>query len=204
MAFGDFDIPTVLADFGLSMDMTQSLFANVAAVPISSVLAGYLSMSQPLGATHRTEKGRSEFVVSPMFAELWNRSGRSISVLSGAEFNVDVPAGLVGSCDFALCRSRILHYITAPVLVVAEAKRDDVAEGLGQCAAEMVAAQRFNERANTPVDAMYGCATTGVHWKFMRLVGTHLQLDIDDYHINQPDRILGVLLHCCGVTPTAV
>jgi hypothetical protein len=42
--------------------------------------------------------------------------------------------------------------------------------------------------------------TTGLNWKFLRLSGTRLDIDIDDHGIAQPDRILGILLHCCGVT----
>lgn len=204
MAFGEFDIPRVLADFGLTMTTTRSLFAHVASVPISPMLAGYQSMAHPLGVLQLTEKGRSEVLVSPMFTEVWYRSAREITVFSGTEFNVDTSAGLTGSCDFALCRSKFSLYITAPVLVVVEAKRESLIEGYGQCAAEMVAAQRFNERAKMPTEAIHGCITSGVNWQFMRLIGTHLELDADEYHINQPDRILGVLLHCCGVTPAPV
>lgn len=71
---------------------------------------------------------------------------------------------------------------------------------MGQCAAEMVAAQRFNDKAGKPIDPIYGCVTTGSNWKFFRLSGQQLDIDIGEYLINEPDRILGVLLHCCGVT----
>ena len=112
---------------------------------------------------------------------------------------MDEKAGLAGVCDFLLCRSENLYYVTSPVLVAVEAKRDSIPDGLGQCAAEMVAAQLFNQNAGKPIDTIYGCVTTGANWKFLRLRGQRLEIDFDEYSINQPDRILGVLLHCCGV-----
>jgi len=46
--------------------------------------------------------------------------------------------------------------------------------------------------------------TTGSNWRFLRLTGMHLGVDVDEYLVSNPDRVLGVLLFCCGVTnPTA-
>ncbi len=37
-------------------------------------------------------------------------------------------------------------FIEAPTVIVVEAKKEDLNGGLGQCVAEMLAAQRFNEK----------------------------------------------------------
>jgi hypothetical protein len=116
------------------------------------------------------------------------------------EFNVDDAAGLNGVCDFLLSRSPQLLYIEAPVLCMVEAKKDNIAEGLGQCGAEMLAAQRFNQQAGKPIEPIYGCVTTGSNWRFLQLSDRTLAVDLNEYSITQPDRILGVLLYCCGVT----
>lgn len=63
----------------------------------------------------------------------------------------------------------------------------------------MLAAIRFNREAGEPTELMYDCVTTGSLWKFLRLTGQLLEIDTNEYSITQPDRILGVLLHCCGV-----
>lgn len=201
MSFRDFDIPKVQADFGLLVDTTKSLFAGVPPVPISDELARYWGQVLPLGLALITEKGRSELVTAPLLAQVWHRSRRQVAMISGVEWTVDAAVGLNGVADFLLCRSPMLYFVSAPVLVAVEAKRDSIPDGLGQCAAEMVAAQRFNQKAGKPIDPIYGCVTTGSVWKFLRLTGTQLDIDIDEYSISQPDRILGVLLHCCGVTP---
>ena len=86
------------------------------------------------------------------------------------------------------------------MLTVVEGKRDCVADGLGQCAAEMVAADRFNRAAGNPIDPVYGCVTTGVSWKFLRLSGTALDIDVNEYGVpTDADKILEIVLHCCGV-----
>ncbi len=77
-----------------------------------------------------------------------------ISFFSGEEFNVDESVGLNGTCDFSLSRSRELIDIEAPVFILVEAKKGDLKSGLVQCAAEMVAAQRFNQKQ--PVDKILG------------------------------------------------
>ena len=64
----------------------------------------------------------------------------------------------------------------------------------------LLAMQRFNQKANKPRDPVYGCVTTGTLWRFLRLAGKRLDIDLDEYQIAQADRILGVLLHCCGVS----
>lgn len=199
MSFREFDLPTVQDRFGVATDNTQSLFSAVAPVPLSGGLAGYLTTYGPLGLASGTEKARSEYLVAPLLSEVWARSHRQVAVYSGVEFNVDVARGLNGVCDFVLGHSKQVYFIEAPVLAVVEAKRDSIADGLGQCAAAMIAAQLFNEQKGKPFDVTYGCVTTGAGWKFLRLTGRQLDIDIDEYSISQPDRILGVLLHCCGV-----
>ena len=199
MSFREFDLPTLQGRFSVTTDNTQSLFPTVAPVSISSSLSSFLSTYGPLGLASGTEKGRSELLVAPMMGEVWARSQRQIAVYSGLEFNVDIARGLNGICDFVLGVSKQVYFIEAPVLVAVEAKRDSIPDGLGQCGAEMVAAQRFNQNAGKPIETIYGCVTTGANWKFLRLHTQRLEIDIDEYSINQPDRILGVLLHCCGV-----
>jgi hypothetical protein len=198
MSFRDFTLPKVQHDFGLTTDATQQLFVGVAPVPLSETMRRYFTDFQALGMSIPTEKGRSELLVAPLLAEVWRRSEHRISLYSGVELNVDETVGLNGVCDFLLGKSSQLYYVEAPVVAVVEAKKDSIAEGLGQCASAMVAVQRFNKQADKPQDPVYGCVTTGSLWHFLRLTGRRLNIDLDEYQIAQADRILGILLHCCG------
>jgi len=203
MSFREFTLEQVEAKFAVVASEDRALFADVPAVPLSPFLTEYFAGYGSLGQAAASEKGRSELLVAPLLAEVWLRSDHRVSLLSGAEFNVDAAVGLDGVCDFLLCRSPNFNYVKAPILAAAEAKRDNIAEGLGQCAAVMIAAQRFNRKAGIADETVYGCVTTGSGWRFLRLAGANLAVDLREYSIRVPEEILGVLLHCCGVVPTA-
>ena len=52
----------------------------------------------------------------------------------------------------------------------------------GQCAAEMVAIQFFNERDGRPTPVVHGCVTSGSNWRFLRLQGKDLFIDVPEYY----------------------
>ena len=83
--------------------------------------------------------------------------------------------------------------LQAPVIALVEAKKEDPAPGLGQCIAEMLAAQRFNAEKGNDIPCIYGAATTGTEWKFLKLEKKRLHLDMEVYSIDRCDKILGIL-----------
>jgi hypothetical protein len=139
-----------------------------------------------------------------LLCEVWRHGDERIALFSGVDFNVDPSAELVGVCDFIFGRPPQLDYVAAPVMMITEAKNETIAGGFGQCAAELVAAQRFNAARNSDITTLYGCVTNGVEWKFMRLRDTTLDIDQTDYLIGDPDRILGIILHFVGLAPLPV
>ena len=82
--------------------------------------------------------------------------------------------------------------ISAPIISVVEAKRDDLELGVVQCAAQMVGIQRFNEKYNELVETIYGCATTADSWQFPQLTDQELLIDHDKYCISDVEMVLGV------------
>lgn len=120
------------------------------------------------------------------------------------EFSVDPNSGLAGVCDFLLSRSPEQLVVTAPVVAVVEAKNESIRDGMGQCIAEMVAAQVFNGREDNAIGAVYGAVTTGTSWRFLSLSERVLVIDLNEYLILQPERILGILLAMVtGQVPSA-
>ncbi len=51
----------------------------------------------------------------------------------------------------------------------------------------------FNEREGNVIDVIHGAVTTGVLWQFVRLHGKVITLDLIEYPISQPERVLGLL-----------
>jgi hypothetical protein len=150
-------------------------------------LKGYFTRYLPLGLASGTEKARSEILVAPLLGEVWFRSNRQVAVSSGLELTVDAALGLNGVCDFMLGISKQMLFIEAPIMAIVATKRDSIADGLGQCAAVMVAARRYNLEQKKPYETPYGCVTTGVNWKFLKLETSALLIDADEYGITQPD-----------------
>ena len=112
---------------------------------------------------------------------------------SGIEFSVDTEQGLTGGCDFLVSLSPILSFLEAPVIILVEAKRENLTTGFGQCAAEMLAAQRFNKAKGKEIPCIYGATTSGINWHFLKLEGQRLHIDLALYQIVQCDKILGIL-----------
>src|SRR5262249_55046754 len=147
--------------FQLVTEESTDLFSDVPEAPVSALLTELLAENVPLALAIHTEKARSELIVAPMLWEVRKLCDRRISLFSGTEFDVDPERGLTGTCDYLLSRSTEQFYITAPVLTIVEAKRDSIKDGLGQCVAEMVGAQLFNQREETGISVIHGIVTTG-------------------------------------------
>ena len=79
------------------------------------------------------------------------------------------------------------------VFALRETKGPEIESRLPQCAAQMVVAQLFNEREHNSIPAVFGCVTTGVVWRFIKLEGNNLSIDVDVYCLDNVPRILGVL-----------
>jgi hypothetical protein len=194
MAFRDFGFPEVQHAFGLKL-AEADLYSAVPALRLSAEFAERMRADVALALAVNTEKARSEFIIAPVLAELRRMLGGSFGLFSGVEFDVDASRGLNGFCDFILTRSPLQSVLTAPVVAIAGAKNDNLRTGLGQCIAAMVAAREFNAKSASAVAAVHGVVTTGSAWKFLRLVGAEVTLDVEEYFVAELGRIMGVLAH---------
>ncbi|MEI6327854.1 MAG: hypothetical protein WCP16_01390 [Pseudanabaena sp. ELA645] len=160
-------------------------------------LTEFLLESIPLAIAMGSEKARSELIISPILFELRKQLNRKISFFSGEEFNVDESIGLNGVCDFLISRSTEQLFVESPVVAIVEAKKDDLKSGLGQCIAEMVAAQRFNWHRENAIDIIYGCVTSGNRWIFLELKDQTLTIDLEEYVVPPVDWLLNALAWMC-------
>jgi hypothetical protein len=193
MAYSNFTLETVKKEFQLELVELAGIFAEIEPVVPSTLLTTILVKKVPLATTINTEKARSELIVADVLFELWEQFNMRISLFSGIDFNVDAERGLTGICDFLVSLSPMQSFLEAPVIVLVEAKKDDPVPGLGQCVAEMLAAQRFNAEKGNNIPRVYGVTTTGTEWKFLKLEENRLQIDMSIYSIAQCDKILGIL-----------
>lgn len=191
MSYKSFTFQQLEERFGLDLSLSPILSAKVVPVEPSEWLWRAIEISSNTAVT--TVKERSERIISPILLEFRERNNRQFSLFSGWSFDVDAELGLNGECDFIMSSVPFDFEIKVPVFVLRETKGGEIESCLPQCAAQMVAAQLFNEREHNSIPAIYGCVTTGVVWRFLKLEGNNLIIDVDVYCLDNVSLILGVL-----------
>ena len=193
MAYSNFTLETVRKTFQLETDEAADISLSIEPVALSEYLTTTLSRKVPLALAIGTEKASSELIVADVLVELREKFEHRISFFSGIDFSVDVESGLTGVCDFLISLSPTQFHLEAPIIVLVEAKKDNPVLRFGQCVAEMLAAQRFNAERGNDLPCIYGTATTGTMWQFLKLEEQKLHIDSAVYSIGQCEKILGIL-----------
>lgn len=189
MAYSDFDVPTVETQFQVQV-VPGAVFGVLTPVTPPAWLTDLLARGSQLRLA--SEKARNEFIVAPILLAVRELSDNAVAIFSGERFDVDTAAGLGGECDFLLTLSAPVPIIRAPAFFVVEAKKQDIEGGLGQCAAQMIAARRFNVRNGKAPARVYGCVTTGEVWQFLRLDDSVVTCDTHRLYLDDVGLILAV------------
>lgn len=95
-----------------------------------------------------------------------------------------------GSADYLITEN--FDYAEAPMLCVAEAKKDDFEQGLAQCLVEMQACQWSNQKIGKAID-IFGIVTNGEGWKFYKLTSDNQVYETLLYSFRDLPDILGTL-----------
>ncbi len=193
MAYSDYTLSEIKDKFQIVTEAQTNIFSDVREEKISGLLNEILEENIPLALAIHTEKARSEMIVAPILIELRKMLNRRISLFSGVEFNIDREKGLNGVCDYIISLSKEQFYITSPIILLVEAKNENIKSGLAQCAAEMIAARIFNGQKGNRISSVYGIVTTGSNWRFLKLEDL-LYIDVKEYYIGQIGKIMGIML----------
>lgn len=193
MAYSNFTLESVGTAFELERVESIDLFSEIEPITVSPHFTAALRKKVSLAVAIGTEKARSELIITDVLFELREHFNHRISLFSGVDFNVDAENDLTGVCDFLISLSPEQFFVEAPVIALVEAKNADVKLGLGQCVAEMIAAQRFNAERENSIPYIYGTTTSGTDWLFLKLEGQKLHIDMAVYTIAQCGKILGIL-----------
>lgn len=194
MSYSQFTTITKVKEaFNLTTVEGGRFLPNIDPISPSPTLLTFLEESLPLTSS-ASEKARSEGIIYPVLLEVRRILERRVSLFSGEEFTVDESVGLNGVCDFLFSLSQEILAIEAPVVIIIEAKKADLRTGFGQCIAEMVAAQKFNEINQKNIPIIYGAVSSGTQWRFLKLEEKIVTLDLQDYPLQPLDQILGFLV----------
>lgn len=193
MSYSDFSLETLRRNFGLVV-RDQLLFEPIGVLAPSPWLVQTLAYYRTLPFI--SEKARSEFLVAPILVACREMLGNKVQIFSGVQLEVDPDKGLKGECDFILARSASTFVLEAPLMVIVEAKKQDIEEGLGQCAAQMLGAQLYNDKEGHPVPFLYGCVTTGEMWQFLKLDKSAVLIHPERFPLGELTKILWFLTQC--------
>ncbi|MCU0338272.1 MAG: hypothetical protein MUE30_00175 [Spirosomaceae bacterium] len=180
-------IKTVTQRFGLDAQ-TKMLFESVMPIAPSTWLLETLKKAKIAPLTN--EKTKSERVISPILLEIAEYYQDQITLFSGEELDIDAQSDLSGACDFFFVLQPHKPYIESPIISLVESKNEDMEYGRAQCAAQLYGTKLFNEAEGKPMPFLYGCATDGVEWQFIRFQNDVFYIDTNIY--TDLKEILGV------------
>jgi hypothetical protein len=177
MPYNKFKIKDLKEKLNLNILNAHWLPTAVATFPKDNILESILSEAPAsfLGS----EKARSEFIVTPILQALSRQNKGRFTIFSGYEFNIDKSKELNGFCDFILSTpTRNNLMLEAPAFFVVETKKTDIDDNaIAQCAAELYAAQIYNQQNGKPQQTVYGAVTSGYIWTFLKLEALDLTID---------------------------
>jgi hypothetical protein len=138
-----------------------------------------------------SEAARCELVIFPILREIYKNYHQKTALWVQKPFGFD--SKLSGTPDYMLSKKSELGktILGSPLLLLAEAKRNDFEQGWAQCLAELVAAVRLNHEAR-PV---YGIVTDGKLWEFGRLQDQMFTKNINSYTITDLEELFCALNH---------
>lgn len=194
MPYSKFTLSKAIDDFNLTIVEGERFLPEITPITPTPLLQEILKETIPWAIAVSSEKARSEGIINPVLLEVRRQLKGQISVFSGEEFNVEPEAELSGYCDFLISRSPEQLFIKAPAVIIVEAKKEDLKPALGQCLAEMVAAQRFNQQKQQPIPVIYGTVSSGTVWRFLKLKDQTVTIDLTDYPLPPVAQILGILV----------
>ncbi len=188
LTYSQFTLQDLKKQLGVSVT-GGSFLSQIDGLPAPGWLLKILSLGQGV-SRYRSEKAISEEVISPVLLAVKEKNLDKIALFSG----VPLSSGeMYGVCDYIITGNPDDYLPETPLIVLIEAKRQDLDTGIPQCAAEMVAAKQINDGANMPYNTVFGCVTTGDTWIFMKLVdNTKVIIDQQKLYLTQLEQILGV------------
>jgi hypothetical protein len=194
MPYSQFTLPQVVQEFNLTLIEVGSFLPSPNPISPSPYLAEFIEKHFDLALALNTEKARSELLVCPILLGVKEALEGQMSLFSGEDFTIEPERGFNGTCDYILSRSSEQLFVTAPVVIIVEAKKENLKSGLGQCVAEMIAAQKFNEIQQNSISAIYGAMTTGSLWRFLKLESQTVTIGLREYSVPPVEQILGILV----------
>lgn len=139
---------------------------------------------------YTSEASRAEAIIFPILREIYKSYYEKYSFWVQKALSYD--ERLNGTPDYLIGTKSALGktFLETPLVVIAEAKKNDFEQGWGQCLAELIAAQKLNGDARLVV---YGIVTDGKLWEFGKLREDVFTKNTESYTVDHLARLFGAL-----------
>ncbi|TAE20744.1 MAG: hypothetical protein EAZ91_26110 [Cytophagales bacterium] len=189
LIFSQLTFQTLRDTFGIQVE-NERFLPDVEPLALPDWLTKYLAVNRLSPALAKSEKAVSEMLIAPMLSAIKEYNADKISLFSGEALTADE---LTGICDFIIAANPKAFLPEPPIMVLVEAKKQDLYGGIPQCIGEMIAARSVNAQAGVHYTATYGCVTTGNEWLFLQLTGSRVVSDPTIFYYPDLNKVLGVL-----------
>ncbi len=189
MAFSDYKtISQVQAEYKIKYQ--EDNFVSVKEHKPSDIFLEEFEFNQQNMDVFSSEAARCEIVIFPILRELYKCYYKKISLW--VRKPVSYNEKLSGTPDYVISKKSELGktMLEFPLVIVAEAKKNDFEEGWGQCLSELIAAAFLNNNNCMPV---YGIVTDGKLWEFGKLTEKEFTKNIDIFTVTDLNRLFGAL-----------
>ena len=174
---------------------TERNFIEQIPIEIDPYFQNRLDFILQEGVVFNSEYAICESIIHPVLVEIWRKYADKLLLWSHQPLNYD--ENLSGIPDYMVAqrseRGKII--LDKPYLIIVEAKKDNFEEGWGQCLAELIAAQKLN---NKPEQLLYGIVSNGKIWEFGQLREQDFIKNIQEYSISNLDKLFAGLNYVFG------
>ena len=194
MAFTQFkSLGSVLLKYDLSLQETDFLPQGFSPKASLNELEKEIKLSLNELAYDVSEAAICETLIFPILRENWKSFRDSFLLWSHPTLNVS--EDLMGIPDYLFARKTKFGraVVGRPICMAVKAKKDNFDEGWGQCAAEMVAAQKLNDEV-AEID-VYGIVTNGEFWEFGKLQTDTFTKNKTIYSVFELQKLCSVIEH---------
>jgi hypothetical protein len=181
-------IGAVLKEFYITYN--ESNFIVETQFNISDYFREDLEIVRQDNVVNNSEYAICEYIIVPILKEIWKQYRSNFILWSHQALNCD--ANLNGFPEYILAQKSPLGKLVfdRPYFVIIEAKQDNFEAGWAQCLAEMIAAQRLNEK---PEQDVFGIVSNGKLWQFGKLKNNEFTLNKKSYLIDDLDKLFAAI-----------
>lgn len=189
MVFSDYKtISQVQAEYKIKYE--EDNFVAVKEHKVSDIFIEEFEFNQQNMDVFSSEAARCEIIIFPILREMYKYYYKKISLW--VQKSIAYDEKLNGTPDYIISKKSELGktMLEFPLVIVAEAKKNDFEQGWAQCLSELIAARYLNNNPEMPV---YGIVTDAKLWEFGKLTEKGFTKNTDSFIVTDLNKLFGAL-----------